>query len=274
MAIKKQNQQNLSVISNKAKVKISAFGLKVLKKLNHSGAQTTLKGGGVKLGFITVPPSLISEIKSQGLVDVCGDGSLSLSEAGISYLRRKSPIRGHGRHKENIGETVSDPYQLQHQITSVVLRRIDGKLRKLNVNQAESPLGWLRKRKGQNGQNLISIEQFEAAERFRCDYDLGSHNKQLVANYDGIPISKSMGIGGDTLTYTETQLDARKRFDKAVVSVGPGLSDSLIRICCHLEGFEVAEKTLGWPSRSMKLVILMALTRLQAHYEKGERPTN
>jgi len=260
-------------MSNKTKVKISSFGLKVLKKLNSASGKFINKDAGVRFGSLSVPPSLISELKSLGLVVVCDEGCLGLSPTGRSYLHRITYKPAKVKNNKNMGATVTDPFVSQHQRTEAVSKRRDGKLKKLKVNMAESPLGWLRKRKGRNGQYLISEDQFEAAERLRGDFDLSSQNKQLVANYDGVAISKNMRAAPTTLTYTEFQLDARTRFDKAVAYVGAGLSDSLIRTCCHLEGFEEGEKTLGWPSRSMKLVIVMALNRLVEHYEKGERPT-
>jgi hypothetical protein len=37
-------------------------------------------------------------------------------------------------------------------------------------------------------------------------------------------------------------------------------------VCCHLKGLEEAEKTEGWPQRSGKVILQIALTRLARHY--------
>lgn len=273
MSENKQAYDVARVIKCKSQVKLSGFALKVLKKLSGGQRLKSLPTGGGKLGSIMVPKSLLVELTSEGLVVKAANNEVVLSDAGYSYLRRaeaksKPKIVGNV-----VGQRTTNPYLLQHQVSSIVTKKINGTVRKVNVNLAESPLGWLRKRKNKNGEHLISLDQFEAAERFRIDYEMSMHSKSMTANYDGVPISKRAKSGTSDLSFTERQLDAKKRYDKAVSAMGSGLSDSLIRLCCHLEGFEAAEKSLGWPSRSLKLVMIMALDRLAHHYKKGERPT-
>ena len=66
-----------------------------------------------------------------------------------------------------------------------------------------------------------------------------------------------------------SQIDARSRFDAAVASAGPGLSDILWRIVCAGEGMRDAETALGWPARAGKLVLTLALDRLALYYRMG-----
>jgi hypothetical protein len=48
--------------------------------------------------------------------------------------------------------------------------------------------------------------------------------------------------------------------------VGPELSGILVDVCCLSRGLEAAERSLGWPQRSGKLVLQIALTQLARHY--------
>ena len=65
---------------------------------------------------------------------------------------------------------------------------------------------------------------------------------------------------------------ARRRVADAMTDLGAGLSDVVLRCCCYLEGLETAEKRLGWSARSGKIVLRIALTRLQLHYARTTGP--
>lgn len=47
----------------------------------------------------------------------------------------------------------------------------------------------------------------------------------------------------------------------------------LVDVCCHLAGLSEAEKSRGWPQRSGKVILQIALTRLARYYglEKYDR---
>ncbi len=129
--------------------------------------------------------------------------------------------------------------------------------RRVTVNLAESPLAWLVRR------GHVSAEQFEAGERLRTDFMLAGQAPRVTMRWDATPAGHRGGGGADP---TIAQLSARQRFDAAVAAAGPGLADVLWRVVCVGEGMETAEKALGWPARAGKLVLMLALDRLAAHY--------
>ena len=59
---------------------------------------------------------------------------------------------------------------------------------------------------------------------------------------------------------------AKQRFSRAMKTVGPVLNDLLFDVYCHLIGLEDAEANKGWPQRAGKVVLVIALDRLAAHY--------
>jgi hypothetical protein len=65
---------------------------------------------------------------------------------------------------------------------------------------------------------------------------------------------------------TEKQIAAKQRFDSGIKAAGKGLDDILWRVVCAGEGLPDAERALGWPARSGKLVLKIALERVADFY--------
>lgn len=158
-----------------------------------------------------------------------------------------------------------DRFLEQHRIT--VRRTIAMGTEKIEVdfNEGESPLGWLRHRKGRDGKPLLSEAQFEAGERLRRDFTLGLMTPRVTADWES-PVRRGRETPRGPGDLTVNALAARERVAHALRAAGPGLSDILIGVCCHLQGLEEAERNLDWPKRAGKLVLQIALDRLVDHY--------
>ena len=128
------------------------------------------------------------------------------------------------------------------------------------VNLAESPLGWLARR------GLLSARQVAAGERLREDHARAGLGARVTMRWEAAPGAAERG-GGGAQGQALGAIDAKRRFDRAIDAVGPGLSDILWRVACEGDGLAEAEKGLGWPTRAGKLVLGLALDRLVAHYE-------
>lgn len=132
------------------------------------------------------------------------------------------------------------------------------------INDAESPLAWLRQRRGRNGKSLISATAFAAGERLRRDFTRGQMTPRITANWQATVSSKRRGPGG--LTYSDAVIDARQKVQAAMAFVGPELCGVLLDVCCFLKGLESVERERGWPARSGKVVLLLGLDKLARHY--------
>ncbi len=129
--------------------------------------------------------------------------------------------------------------------------------RLVTVNLAESPLAWLHAR------GHLSERLFDAGEALRADYERARLAASITMRWDPVRV-KSTGERG--LAPSEKQIAARRRFDGAISAAGKGLEDVLWRVVCAGESLPEAEKRLGWPARSGKLVLRIALERVAEFY--------
>jgi hypothetical protein len=137
---------------------------------------------------------------------------------------------------------------------------------------SESPLVALSRRRDPDGKPFLADSLVHAGERLREDFELAQMDSRTTQNWDSFLTAGAgncMGSGGNTNTAPAA---ARARVAAALGNLGPGLSDVVLRCCCYLEGLETTEKRLGWSARSGKIVLRIALIRLNRHYEETIGP--
>ena len=132
--------------------------------------------------------------------------------------------------------------------------------RSVTINAAESPLGWLLAR------GLVSQRQYDAGERLRSDWERAQLAPRVTMAWDAAPVARGRGGSATAPDVGGAQVDAKRRFDAAIASAGPGLADVLWRVVCAGEGMRDAESALGWPARAGKLVLSFALDRVADYY--------
>lgn len=132
-----------------------------------------------------------------------------------------------------------------------------GKRRTVTVNVAESPLSWLHSR------GHLDDRLFDAGERLRMDYERAQLGASVTMRWEPVRVKSTGEVG---LTASERQIAAKERFHAALDQAGKGLKDVLWRVVCACESLPDAEKSLGWPARSGKLVLKLALDRVADFY--------
>lgn len=191
-----------------------------------------------------------------------------VTEAGRQHLRRALAEIQQGRSALGFADSQT-PFQAQHRLEGerVFMDPTNGKSEAIRVNLAESPLGWLSRRKGPDGNPFLTPDEVEAGERLCLDFELANLGPQVAQDwrkfltpgdrYAGTPRAAEPGDGA---------LMARDRVSAALSSLGMGLADIAFRVCCFHEGLEACERRMGWSARSGKVVLKISLQPLAEHY--------
>jgi hypothetical protein len=160
-----------------------------------------------------------------------------------------------------------DGFRVQH--LALGLRDIDGPSgqQAVIVDETESPLAWLARRKGRSGRALIEPHQFAAGERLRLEFTRAQLMPRVTSNWQAAISRGARGaVGGGAAAVTDAVIAARQRVRLALDNVGPEFSGLLVDVCCFLKGLEDIERERMWPPRSAKVVLQLALDRLARHY--------
>lgn len=136
----------------------------------------------------------------------------------------------------------------------------------VTVDEAESPLAWLARRRGRSGRALIEAHQLQAGERLRADFTCAHLMPSVTSNLTNPVASGRRGCDGGIAHFTDTMIAARARFHRALDAVGPEFAGLLVDVCCFLKGLEEVERERTWPARSAKVVLQLGLERLARHY--------
>jgi hypothetical protein len=158
-----------------------------------------------------------------------------------------------------------NPFRAQH--LSVARARIDTPEGPLDVaiDESESPLGWLARRKGRDGKPLIEAVQLQAGERLRVDFTRANLTPSVTSSWDPSRAQGRRGQSGGG-TFTDAVVAAREQVNLALEAVGPEFAGVLQDVCCFLKGLEDVERERRWPARSAKVVLQLGLDRLARHY--------
>ncbi len=239
----------------------------LLRRMRGKGVRLVCEGGsagavwrlysprnGYRRPLASPPAQVADAMIAAGWLEREGEGKWRIAQAGREWLARAEGRRAR--------REIVDPH---------------GVRRQAEVTD-ESPLDWLARRRDKNGEPFLTAEQVAAGERLRRDYETGRLGQKVTASWD-VAFSASERRRARSLPggpdIAERALAARQRVHAALAAVGPQLDEILLEVCCLSRGLEAAERRLGWPRRSARLVLRIALERLAAHYDakqtKGPR---
>lgn len=201
----------------------------------------------------------VSLLISADLVSRRQDGALTVTAAGRGYLARMQAAPG--------GAEI-DPFLRQH--LSIAQRKIGGEAgaAEVSIDDGESPLVWLARRKGRDGRPLIEAAQLQAGERLRAEFTRAQMMPRVTSNWSAAVADGRRASPHDV--FTEAAIAARQRVRHALDAAGPEFAGLLLDVCCFLKRLEDIERERSWPQRSGKVVLQLGLDRLARHYGFSE----
>jgi hypothetical protein len=137
------------------------------------------------------------------------------------------------------------------------------------VDEAESPLMWLARRRGRDGRALIEPHQLLAGEKLRVDFTYANLMPRTTSNWASPMASGRNRRAATSADAADVTVAARQRVHQALDTVGPEFSGLLLDVCCFLKRLEDIERERIWPARSAKVVLQLGLDRLARHYGYG-----
>ena len=186
------------------------------------------------------------------------DRTLTITEAGRAHLRRLV-----------LGRTgsVLDPFLAQHlDLAHGEIETAEGRSG-VTIDAGESPLAWLARRKGRDGQAMIGPVQFQAGERLRADFTRAQMTPRVTSSWSS-SVARDRRTANN-LAFSDAVIAARQCVQHALEAVGPEFNGLLLDVCCFLKRLEDCERQRHWPQRSAKVVLQLGLDRLARHYGYG-----
>src|SRR6476659_2338932 len=148
---------------------------------------------------------------------------------------RRSKRRKASRRQPQAPQPIVDGFRAQH--LALAQRQIVTDLGRTSVivDETESPLVWLARRRGRDGRALIETHQLQAGERLRADFTRAHLMPRTTSNWSQ-PVADGRRGSGSAAEFTETMVAARASVHRALDAVGPELSGLLLDVCCFLKG--------------------------------------
>jgi hypothetical protein len=179
---------------------------------------------------------------------------------------RRSRDRARPRQANDRSAGDIDPFRAQHLDLSTQQITSDHGAINVLVNASESPLAWLARRKGRDGRAMISPNQFLAGEKLRADFTRAHLAPRVTSDWSAPSGGRGRAASGGVAEMTDLIVGSRQRVRLAMQACGPEFAGLLMDVCCFLRGLEDIERERGWPLRSAKIVLQLALDRLARHY--------
>ena len=127
-------------------------------------------------------------------------------------------------------------------------------------------LDWLRERRDKNGERLISDEEYAAGDRLRRDFMRARLGQRVSTDWTPVPKDRNRGVSQHVSHRSQSASEAGERVQRVLREVGPDCAGILMDVCCFELKLRDVERKAGWPPRSGKVILQLALRQLARSY--------
>jgi len=235
---------------------------RTLSRLAQPGAVLAPVGNGRSYGVFSggdrrrrptacLASDKVRTLAASGAILAAADGAYELTAAGRARVRRAEAADGEqflAQHRPMLSRSV-----VEADGDVVIARGFD-------PNAALRRLAALR---DQNGAAWLSPRELAAAARLRSDWERGQAGLVRGSDWSAGPQSRSARGPGNAVESAMIHCcEARARATDALEALAAPLRRVVERVCLHDEGLEALERGEGWPARSGKLALKLALAQL------------
>lgn len=229
--------------------------------MRESGALLTPERGGARFALYPNndrrrrPVARLSadearSLEASGALVRTGEG-YALTEAGRARAVREAAAPG-------------EAFTAQHRpLVDRPVIEADGRARFVRGHDADALLRRLAALRDANGAAWLSSAEIAAAAQLRRDWEMGERGLVRGSDWTAPPNGASArGPSNAAERHAGAFCDARRRVAEALTRLAPPLRRVVERVCLREEGLEAMERGEGWPARSGKIALKLALAQL------------
>lgn len=194
----------------------------------------------------------VRALEAEGVLAREGE-ALVLTQAGRARARREAAEPG-------------EAYAAQHR--PVVARAVigaSGALRAARGHEQGAALKRLAALRDADGAPWFTQAELDAAAQLQRDWEAGQVGLVRGSDWSAPPKSKAgRGPGNAIENALGAHCDARARVAEALALLAAPLRRAVQRVCLEEQGLDELERAEGWPQRSGKLALKLALAQLAA----------
>ncbi len=197
---------------------------------------------------VNLPNCEIEQMVSDGIIDLVGE-KIAPNSLSKNWLKRKL-----SNHQEQFSE--------QH-------RKIIHKQGGIKYNLNENII--VRLSIAKNGQEPFLLpHHIEAAKRFSFLFEKSHLRQSITIRYNEGAVAGSKRSLNFSNDISDMAIDAREKIEKILAYLPKDCAKVILDVCGFEKGLQKIEKEHGWPSRSAKLVLRIALEQMANYFGIGQ----